>query len=312
MRRIICGIFLLMLVVLTCVGCAETKTFKVTFNSDFHDEFSKFVKEGDKVEKPEPLVYEGYNFVDWYLGDAPYDFDAEVTKNLTINAMWEKVQGEKYTVTFKDFDDVELNKVTVEKGEKVNKPADPTKEGFTFVGWYSDSECKDAYDFDTEVNTDLVLYAKFEATVVTYNVVFKGFNGVTLATFSIEEGETVPAILVPDAPVVDGYEFVGWDKEFVSVTEDLIINALYEVVVSEFTVVLYSDTPLITRKTVLDAVCCLEQSDNNVLKLTRGYVFRTQFLLSCEKIYTENHQYFDEEDFLTAFSFKQVFLGKKL
>ena len=75
---------------------------------------------------------------------------------------------------------------------------------------------------------------------------------------------------------------------------------------SDFTVILYSDTPLITRKTVLDAVCCLEQSDNNVLKLTRGYVFRTQFLLSCEKIYTENHQYFDEEDFLTAFSFKQA------
>ena len=237
MRRIICGIFLLMLVVLTCVGCTEAKTFKVTFKSDFHDEFSKFVKEGDKVEKPEPLVYEGYNFIDWYLGDAPYDFDAEVTKNLTINAMWEKVQGEKYTVTFKDLDDVELNKVTVEKGEKVSKPADPTKEGFTFVGWYSDLECKDAFNFDTEVNTDLVLYAKFEASVVTYNVVFKGFNGVTLATFSIEEGETVPAILVPDAPVVDGYEFVGWDKEFASVTEDLIINALYEVVVSEFTVV---------------------------------------------------------------------------
>ncbi len=75
---------------------------------------------------------------------------------------------------------------------------------------------------------------------------------------------------------------------------------------SEFTVVLYSDTPLITRKTVLDAVCTLEQSDSNVLKLTRGYVFRTPFLLSCEKLYTENHQYFDEEDFLTAFSFKQA------
>lgn len=75
---------------------------------------------------------------------------------------------------------------------------------------------------------------------------------------------------------------------------------------SEFTVVLYSDTPLITRKTVLDAVCTLEQSDNNVLKMTRGYVFRTPFLLACEKLYTENHQYFDEEDFMTAFSFKQT------
>ena len=75
---------------------------------------------------------------------------------------------------------------------------------------------------------------------------------------------------------------------------------------TDFTVLLYSDTPLITRKTVLDAVCTLEQSTNNVLKMTRGYVFRTPFLLSCEKLYTENHQYFDEEDFMTAMSFKQV------
>lgn len=75
---------------------------------------------------------------------------------------------------------------------------------------------------------------------------------------------------------------------------------------SEYTVVLFSDTPLITRKTVLDAVFELAQSRENVLKMTRGFVFRTQYLLTAERVYTENHRYFDEEDFLTAFSFKQV------
>lgn len=77
---------------------------------------------------------------------------------------------------------------------------------------------------------------------------------------------------------------------------------------TDYTVVLYSDTPLITRKTVLDAVSVLKQKDLNVLKMTRGYVFKTPFLLAIDKIYSENHYYFEEEDFMTAFNFKQVAL----
>lgn len=77
---------------------------------------------------------------------------------------------------------------------------------------------------------------------------------------------------------------------------------------TDYTVVLYSDTPLITRKTVLDAISVLKQKDLNVLKMTRGFVFKTQFLLAVDKLYSENPYYFDEEDFMTAFNFKQVAL----
>ncbi len=68
----------------------------------------------------------------------------------------------------------------------------------------------------------------------------------------------------------------------------------------KYTVVLFSDTPLITKKTVIDAVAVAENGNLNVVKMTRGYVFRTSFLLSCERLYTENTHYFSEEDFLTA------------
>lgn len=77
---------------------------------------------------------------------------------------------------------------------------------------------------------------------------------------------------------------------------------------SDYTVILFSDTPLISRKTVLDAVSVLKLKDLNVLKMTRGYVFKTQFLLGVDRIYSENPYYFDEEDFMTAFNFKQVAL----
>ena len=43
----------------------------------------------------------------------------------------------------------------------VTKPADPTREGYTFAGWYTDAACTKAYDFATAVTSDLTLYAKW-------------------------------------------------------------------------------------------------------------------------------------------------------
>ena len=74
----------------------------------------------------------------------------------------------------------------------------------------------------------------------------------------------------------------------------------------DYIVVLFSDTPLITAKTVAAAVDEAYNSGKTVLKMTRGYVFNCAYVLNTEKIYTENTFYFDEEDFITAFSFKQV------
>lgn len=76
----------------------------------------------------------------------------------------------------------------------------------------------------------------------------------------------------------------------------------------EYTVVLFSDTPLISKKTVADAVSVMQNGSVNVVKMTRGYVFRTPFLLSCEKLYTDNVYYFNEEDFLAASSLHNLAL----
>ena len=43
----------------------------------------------------------------------------------------------------------------------VAKPADPTREGYTFGGWYADEACTKAYDFSAAVTADLTLYAKW-------------------------------------------------------------------------------------------------------------------------------------------------------
>lgn len=74
----------------------------------------------------------------------------------------------------------------------------------------------------------------------------------------------------------------------------------------DYIVVLFSDTPLITKKTVNAAVDEAYNSGKTVIKMTRGYVFNCAYIMNADKIYTENTFYFDEEDFITAFSYKQV------
>lgn len=61
---------------------------------------------------------------------------------------------------------------TPASGSTVAKPADPTREGYTFGGWYTDEACTKAYDFSAAVTADMTLYAKW-----TKNAVTPGGNG---------------------------------------------------------------------------------------------------------------------------------------
>ncbi|MBO7424516.1 MAG: DUF4214 domain-containing protein [Clostridiales bacterium] len=56
---------------------------------------------------------------------------------------------------------------TVVYGNKATKPADPIAAGYAFGGWYTDSACTKAYDFDSEATADITLYAKWTATPTT-------------------------------------------------------------------------------------------------------------------------------------------------
>ena len=66
-----------------------------------------------------------------------------------------------YTVTFNTQLGPGIKTQEVKKGNQVIKPSDPTYEGYTFMGWYLDNE---EYDFNTPVNSNLTLDAKWEET----------------------------------------------------------------------------------------------------------------------------------------------------
>lgn len=84
------------------------------------------------------------------------------------------------------------------------RPADPTKEGHTFIGWYNgESE----WDFETPVTADLTLTAKWQ--INRYTITFDTAGGSEVAPITQDYGTTITP---PAAPTRTGYTFAGWDK----------------------------------------------------------------------------------------------------
>ena len=69
-----------------------------------------------------------------------------------------------HTLTFDTMGGSAIDPVTVRHGNAVARPADPTKDKYTFIGWYVDPEFTAKYDFATVLEADKTIYAKFELT----------------------------------------------------------------------------------------------------------------------------------------------------
>lgn len=69
-----------------------------------------------------------------------------------------------HTLTFDTMGGSTIDPVTVRHGNAVARPADPTKDKYTFIGWYVDPEFTEEYDFTTVLEADKTIYAKFELT----------------------------------------------------------------------------------------------------------------------------------------------------
>ncbi|MDD3747564.1 MAG: InlB B-repeat-containing protein [Anaerostipes sp.] len=105
-----------------------------------------------------------YKLKGWYI-DAdmknPLIDGTEINGDTTIYANYNQIAGD---VTFQSNGGSQIAKQQVKVGEKVQKPANPTRSGYTFKGWYKDAGCTSAYDFNASVSGDMTLYAKWEKT----------------------------------------------------------------------------------------------------------------------------------------------------
>lgn len=94
--------------------------------------------------------------------------DGSASANFTVKAAQPAVVLVKYTVSFNmngHSDQVAVQ--TIKEGEKATKPADPTASGYTFGGWYADAVFSTKFDFNSAINADTSVYAKWTKNSVT-------------------------------------------------------------------------------------------------------------------------------------------------
>lgn len=172
----------------------------------------------DETSKPANPEKEGYVFAGWYTNvdlTDKYNFDLPVTADLKLYAKFEEsVAVETQTVTFMKDAETLFDTSVVKKGNTVGVPAEPTNDGYSFAGWYTDVKCTTAYDFNLPVNTDITLYAKWLAK---YTVSFYTDGGSTVESQTVVTGNkaTKPAV----NPTKKGYNFVGWYTDNTYTTE---------------------------------------------------------------------------------------------
>lgn len=172
----------------------------------------------DETSKPANPEKEGYVFAGWYTNvdlTDKFNFDLPVTADLKLYAKFEEsVAVETQTVTFMKDAETLFDTSVVKKGNTVGVPAEPTNDGYSFAGWYTDVKCTTAYDFNLPVNTDITLYAKWLAK---YTVSFDTDGGSTVESQTVVTGNkaTKPAV----NPTKKGYNFVGWYTDNTYTTE---------------------------------------------------------------------------------------------
>ena len=182
----------------------EINSYKVSY----YNEGKKYIDDqkinyGENALKPntDPSKI-GYTFKYWSLKEngEEYEFSTKITKDITLYAVYEI---NKYTVTYIN-EETEYHKETAEYGSVVTSIQNPTKEGYTFIGWYNENNEKVTHPIT--VTENITLHSKYE--INTYTVIFYHNNEKYVEDQRVNYGES--AVKPSIDPTKEDYNFSGW------------------------------------------------------------------------------------------------------
>ena len=176
-KKIITIIFgILLIIIIVFLLWFFNRKFDVTFDFNNGDKEETIkVKYHQNINEKDIKVQEdlGESFIAWYevigikekediLSDKPFDFNTKINKNIRLKALYE-TKVEKITITFDSKGGSSVAPITINKGEELILPKNPTYAGYTFKGWYDINETQIHNNALLEENT--TLYAKWEKIV---------------------------------------------------------------------------------------------------------------------------------------------------
>ena len=173
----------------------EINQYTITFDTNGGSEIAPITQDyGTEITAPADPTRKGYTFKGW---------DKEIPEtmpagNITVKAQWEINQ---YTITFDTNGGSEIVPITQDYGTEITVPDNPTRKGYTFMGW--DKEIP-----KTMPAENITVKAQWE--INQYTIAFDTNGGSEIAPITQDYGTEITA---PDNPTRKGYTFKGWDKE---------------------------------------------------------------------------------------------------
>ena len=199
-------------------------TYTITFDTAGGSEIAPITQDyGTVITAPEAPTREGYTFIGWDK-EIPTTMPAE---NMTVTAQWEINQ---YTITFDTAGGSEIAPITQDYGTAITAPADPTREGYTFMGWDKEipttmpaknititAKWKDIEKPTGEIKISENSWKAF-LNNITFGLFFKGTQEVTI-TAADNSGEMVTVeYLLSDKELtkaeLDGMTFTAYTAPF--------------------------------------------------------------------------------------------------
>ena len=173
----------------------EINPYTITFDTNGGSEIAPITQDyGTKITAPADPTRKGYTFKGWDK-EIPETMPAE---NITVKAQWEINQ---YTITFDTNGGSEIAPITQDYGTEITAPDNPTRKGYTFMGW--DKEIP-----ETMPAENITVKAQWE--INQYTITFDTNGGSEIAPITQDYGTKITA---PDNPTRKGYTFKGWNKE---------------------------------------------------------------------------------------------------
>ena len=168
--------------------------YTITFDTAGGSEITPITQDYDTaITAPADPTREGYTFIGWDK-EIPTTMLAE---NMTVTAQW---VINRYTITFDTAGGSKIAPITQDYGTAITAPADPTREGYTFIGW-------DKAIPTTMPAENMTVTAQWE--INQYTITFDTAGGSEIAPITQDYGT---AITAPADPTREGYTFIGWDK----------------------------------------------------------------------------------------------------
>ena len=185
-------------------------SYNVAFDADGGTSVSsQTLSYGSLVTQPSDPTKTGSTFGGWYSDSGLttlWDFDSDTVEesDLTIYAKWISIP---YTISFESNSGTAVESQVEEYGTLASEPTAPTRTGYTFSGWFTDSGLTNEWDFSTDTvgASDFTLYADW--TINNYMVSFESNGGSAVSGESVTYGTLVTE---PNEPTRTGYTFSGW------------------------------------------------------------------------------------------------------